>query len=138
MKSAKFFASLLLLVCSLSFFSCTKQSDLLTDTKDILVQGQWKVDYYFSDQDHTTQFSDYSFQFLPNGTLTCSDTKYQYTGTWQMIRNMNQSDWLSINLTPVSPDLQQLNLSWKISQVNLNTIGFVSEGARPYQLRIAK
>jgi hypothetical protein len=135
MKSAKLIASLLLIVCSLSFFSCTKQNELATDTKDILTQGQWKVNYYFSDQDHTTQFTDYSFQFNPNGKLSCTDSKNLYAGTWRVIRNLNNADWLEMNLTSVTSDLQQLNFTWKLTEVGFQSIGMITDSSRPYTLR---
>lgn len=138
MKSAKLLASLLLLVCSLSFFSCSKQGDLPTETKDILTQGAWKINYYFANQDNTVRYSDYSFQFSPNGTLVCSDATTQLNGTWKIIRNMNNADWLEMNVSPVNHDLQQLNLNWKITDVNFQAIGMSADSPTPSQLRISK
>jgi hypothetical protein len=138
MKSAQLFASLLLIVCSLSFFSCSKQEAIATETKDILTQGQWKVDYYFSDQDRTAQLADYSFQFNANGSMNCVHNSNVCNGNWKIIRNVNGSDLLEINIPAVNNDLQQLNLTWKITGVYLQTLAMQGEAQSQYQLRIAK
>lgn len=138
MKSAKLFASLLLLVCSLSFFSCVKQDDLPGETKEILTQGQWKVSYYFSDQDHTNQFSDYNFTFNQNGSLTSTNNNVVYNGTWKVIRNVNGFDLLEMNLSPVNAELQQLNLTWKITAKTLSQMNMTAQSQSQFQLRISK
>ena len=139
MKSTKLVATLLLFLCSLSFIGWSKQTDdLPTETKDILTQGQWKVNYYFADQDRTSQLSDYNFQFNPNGTLSCTHNASFCTGTWKVIRNVNGFDLLEMNVGQTNSDLQQLNLTWKITDKNFQLLNMQGQAQSQYQLRIAK
>lgn len=54
MKNATLFSFLLIVVSTSLFTRCTPENlDYVSTAKEILPQGKWSVDYYFSGQDKT-------------------------------------------------------------------------------------
>lgn len=48
----------------------------------ILINGSWKVDYFFDELNKTSQFSTYSFVFNANGSATATDGMSSVEGSW--------------------------------------------------------
>ncbi len=44
--------------------------------------GTWKITYFFDKQDETSNYTNYTFEFGDNGSLTASNGSQTWTGTW--------------------------------------------------------
>lgn len=123
-------------VISISMLSsCSKDDDNQTiDTKTQIESkvssGTWKVTYFFdSGIDQTNTFSDYTFSFLANGTLTASNSANTYNGTWS-ISDKNSSDDsaddldfnISFNLTN---GFEDLNDDWDITSQSASKVELI-------------
>lgn len=135
MKTLKLSSVLLFIIINCFFAGCTREPlAYISTTKEIISQGKWSVDYYFSGQDKTAQFSNYQFIFTGNGTVTASDSGHSYTGTWSMVTGVNRNEILKINLDHV-PDLQELNNQWSVDDKSSN---WVSMNLNGNELRFKK
>lgn len=123
MKTAKFFTCLLIISNSL-FVGCTPENlDYGSTTREQITGKQWSVDYYFAGQDKTSQFSNYKFRFVGNGTLTADNGNDPANGNWSMITDVNRNDVLKINMSEAH--LQILNEQWT---VNLSSDVLIMKG----------
>jgi hypothetical protein len=113
MKNLKFFTYLLIIISTSLFVGCTPENiDYGPTTKEMITKAQWSVDYYFAGQDRTSQFSNYKFSFIGNGTLTASDGTAFVSGNWSMITDANRNDILRINISEAH---LQLNEQWTVN-----------------------
>jgi hypothetical protein len=125
MKTAKF---LLLIIISTSLFSCTQENlNYGSTTKEAITKAQWSVDYFYSGQDLTAQFSNYKINFTGNGTVTANDGATSVNGTWNMITDVYRNDVLSINISELH--LQGLNEQWTIKQTSENVLTMKAAGS---------
>jgi hypothetical protein len=116
MKNVKLAVSLLILASTSFFTSCTPENlDYISTTKEIISKGQWSVDYYYSGQDKTTQYSNYQFSFLANGSLVGAGSASSFTGTWSMERDVNRNDVIRITINSQEPHLMELNEQWNVT-----------------------
>jgi len=125
MKTVKIFTFLFILISASSFFSCTPENlDYGAAAKEMITGRQWSVEYYFSGQDKTAQFSNYKFSFVGNGTLTADNGTDPVNGNWVMITDVNRNDVLKINIPEAH--LQGLNEQWT---VNLSSDVLIMKGS---------
>ncbi len=132
MKNSKTFLTAALLLSSLFFTNCTTDNDRLTETQEIITRGNWSINYYYADQDKTAQVNAYQFVFENNGKVVCTDNNTQYTGTWQVAKNVG-GDVLNMQLTTPPIELLQLNNGWNVTGKNINSISLKSANV---QMRI--
>jgi len=115
MKNLKLFSYLLFLISASLFSSCTRENvDYGHTTKEIISGSKWSVDYYFAGQDQTAQFSNYTLNFIGNGTLTASDGMNSVNGSWSMIKDINRNDILQMTISEAH--FPALNNQWTINQ----------------------
>ena len=125
MKSAKFFAAALLFI-SFSFTSCSPDRDYLFTTNEIITKGTWKVDF-FVNQDKTAQYGNYTFDFSANGTLQGSNGSNMVIGNWNVIRDVDRTDLLTINLNEHN-QMPELNNAWNVKSKSANAFNFQIKG----------
>jgi len=135
MKNARFFTYLLVIISTSFFVSCTRENvDYIDTTKEMITKAQWSVDYYFAGQDKTTQFSNYKFSFIGNGTVTADDGTNAVNGSWSMLKDANRNDVLQINIQEAH--LQDLNSQWTV--VDLTSSGVLVMKGSDSEIRLKK
>ncbi len=77
----------LFVLSSVLLFSCKKDNDSSSTTTTQLAAtvstGSWRITYYWdSNHEETSNFSNYSFVFNSNGTVTASKAASTVTGNW--------------------------------------------------------
>lgn len=92
------------------------------EVQRFVTSGKWQVVYFFNtDKEETGKYSQYTFQFLPNGSLAANDGPASLSGGWSV---MHQSDAsgdsreyadidFNISFTTV-PVLGELSDDWEI------------------------
>ena len=81
---------MLIVALTLTITSCKKDdnsspssSSTSTAVPSTLTTGSWRVSYYHeSNNDHTLNFTGYSFTFSSNGTMTATNSSGTTNGTW--------------------------------------------------------
>ena len=137
MKSSKLTAGLLLILSSLLFTNCTKDQNenYQSNTREIISQGKWSVDYFFAGQNLTSQYSSYKFSFTGNGTLKAFNGMNDLVGTWSMIRDVNGNDVIRILIDTQDPHLAELNAQWNVTNKTSNAVNMMATGS---ELRFKK
>ena len=134
MKSLKLTALLLVLVSSQFFTGCTKESvDFSQSAQDMMVMGDWKVDYYLEGSDKTAQYDTYEFNFLLNGTLDGRCTASQFHGKWVVEKDVNSKEL--VNLSFDEAQLSPLMDQWKVISTGSNTISLQDAGNNQLRLK---
>ena len=129
------FFSFLLFIVSVSFSTgCTTETlDYTGTARENISQGKWSVDYCFADQDKTSQFSKYQFNFIGNGTLLVSNDSSSVSGSWSMVKDVNYNEVLRINIDEAY--FQTLNNQWTVTG---NDVGRLTMSGADRQLRFRK
>jgi len=97
-----------LILISASFLAgCKKNSSSspspATNASSILMTGSWRVSYYHeSGNDHTSNFSGYTFTFNSNGIMTSSNLSGTTNGTWSSDDSHNEFHMSIGNSSPLS------------------------------------
>ena len=108
-------------------FGCGDDSDpagnpKVEEVQDFVTNGKWQVGYFFNaDKDETEKYSQYTFQFLPNGLLAASDGPASLSGGWSVMHQSDSNDDsrdygdidFNISFTSV-PVLAELSEDWEI------------------------
>ena len=105
----------LLIAGTISFSSCKKDDNGASgtgpDLTPVLTSGTWRVSYYHhASDDHTSNFSGYTFAFNANGTLNAVNSGSTTSGTWSQDDSHNE---LHLSMGNSSP-LSDLNKGWLI------------------------
>ena len=125
MKNEKFFYFFIIATLSSFLSSCTQENISYGDTaREAITKSQWSIDYYFSGQDKTTEFSNYKLSFIGNGIVKADDGTGSASGNWSMVTDAYRNDVLRINISEIH--LQGMNEQWK---VNLTPNGLTMKGA---------
>jgi hypothetical protein len=138
MKSAKFFAFLLLLCTSLMFVNCTPGEHFERSTKEVIANQNWVVDYYYESGDHTSRYTPYTLRFNPDGTLDCFHNTSGCAGTWKTIHDIYSKEVLMISLHTQDQDLMQLNRSWNVSGLDISLVSMKNSSNNTTEFRIRK
>jgi len=87
----------------------------------IITSGSWRVSYYHeSGDDHTINFSGYTFTFSSNGTMTATNSSGTTSGTWKIDdRNKNE---FHMDLGSASP-CSVMNHGWLIISKTSSEMG---------------
>ena len=133
MKNAKVFAVILLLV-SFTFTNCSPDQDHLFTTNEIITRGNWGVEFFINN-DKTTEYADYVFQFSGNGTFTGTDGTHTTEGSWSVIRDVDRTDLLTISISDQT-HMTELNNSWSVKGKSAVALKLLSKNAS--EVRIHK
>lgn len=96
-----------------SLHSCQKDDSVLPNqAAQTLKQGNWRISYFWDDNDETQHFEGYTFTFGNDGTVSAVRTSSSVSGTWGTRKDdgFTKLD-LNFGSTPVFDDL---NDDWKI------------------------
>lgn len=103
--------STLFVVIAFAFASCSKVTNS-SSTSTIIQKGDWKVILFSeSGNDHTSNYSAYSFTFNSDGTLDAVKSGATSSGTWNTGSDDSQQK-LYINFA--GSNLSELNSDWHI------------------------
>ena len=125
MKSKNSFAVILLFL-SFLFTNCSQDREYLFTTNEIITRGNWGVEF-FADQVKTVEYENYSFQFSGNGTLQGTDGTNSVKGTWNVIRDVDYSDVLTITMNDQN-NIAELGNTWKVKQKSTNALSLQVKG----------
>lgn len=117
MKNYSFLIGLSALISTFLFTACTPEDiDYSSTTREIISKGNWTVDYFYSGQDKTAQYSTYQFTFLGDGTVQGTTGTAAITGTWNIVLDVDRKEILTIDIT--TPHILELNDHWNVLDVN--------------------
>jgi hypothetical protein len=102
MKTNKILMLVLLLSTTLFSAMCSSDDgpnssnniqDQIDQVENTAVSGSWVITYFFdTDQEETSNYNGYSFDFAANGVLTATNVTNTYTGTWSVTDDSNSMD----------------------------------------------
>jgi hypothetical protein len=123
----KFLLPLIVGFAFVSFFSCRgfEEQDItqLNNVSDIITQGDWKISSYLNNnQDQTNEFTNYTFAFKQNGTVTATDNGIVLNGAWLEDKTTKE---VLIRFTNGNVSLEKLNNVWTINSKNLKLVNMV-------------
>lgn len=78
-----------------------------------LINGTWRVTYYFSSKDETSDFNGYEFTFNVNGLAIATKNSSPVFGSWSTEKSSDGTVELILDLGSTSP-LDELLEDWKI------------------------
>jgi hypothetical protein len=124
MKAPKIIFSALLFAFCLFLIRCSSDHSGLvntptngntTTTFSVLVTHNWNVDYYFTDTDHSNDFTGYRIWFMPDGNVNCENTSGVATGAWTQTTDSLNNDVITINFGSTDASILELNKSWTVT-----------------------
>jgi hypothetical protein len=131
----QFRPSLLAIAClSIFFTSCSPDRDYLETTQEIVSRGQWAVAYFYTDQDKTAQFSNYTISFPGNGEATVTGGSHPESGLWNVVTDSRLTDLLTLRLLTQDPVILELNGQWVVTDKDPMNVSF-SSGNRQMRIR---
>lgn len=86
------------------------------------------MEEFYAEGDKTALFEKYNLQFNPAGILKCSADNYEYTGSWNIIRDENRNDVLLISIDGPSA-LSDLSDAWNIQEKTTMNLSCASRDA---------
>src|SRR4051812_17770227 len=95
MKNVKVYFTALALSLSFILSNCTSDVSVPA-TEQLLIATPWKVDYYFQQQDLTSQFANVRILFSSTGTVAIEKSNIAVYGTWNRI-TVNNEEFISIH-----------------------------------------
>ena len=125
MKSAKPLAVILLFI-SFLFTNCSPDHEYLFTTNEIITRGSWGVEF-FANADKTATYGNYTFQFNGNGTLQGTDGTHNTTGTWNVIRDADRADVLTITMSEQN-NVGELSNIWDVKAKSTQAFKFQAKG----------
>src|SRR6266540_409827 len=100
MKNAKpFIATSLLLLVLFGLISshCTPETGgLVPSTEEVLVRNVWSVDYYYHDQDMTSNFSSSRLLFSTTGVVGYQKNNETIAGTWSKTMDASNIELITL------------------------------------------
>ncbi|MEX0998092.1 MAG: hypothetical protein WDZ45_13660 [Flavobacteriaceae bacterium] len=96
---------------------------VVQELKDILTDGNWFVALYLEDgeDDETSNFNSFSFDFLQNGTVEVSNSQVTLQGTWQVTIDSDDNLELVLNFSSNFP-LDELDDDWLVIEFQNNQV----------------
>ncbi len=94
---------------------------------DIMIDGNWFVALYLEDgdEDETSNYNSFSFDFQPNGVMIVSNTAVNLNGTW-FITGSDGNLKLIFNFFDVYP-LDELDEDWFVLEFQNNQVTLVED-----------
>jgi hypothetical protein len=103
----KFLQTLILITLMMGSYACTNDSDTAATTSG------WKISkYVHHNNDKTSDYSGYVFDFQSNGVLLATKGSSLYTGTWKEVTDSNRTKLIIAFGSPT--DLLELSEDWLI------------------------
>jgi hypothetical protein len=107
-----------------------EENPKLEEVEDIVTAGKWQVVYFFdTDKEETDKYRDYSFQFLPSGSVVANQGPESLSGAWSVTDQSNSNDDsdnpndIDFNISfTTAPLLDELSDDWEIISVTTNRI----------------
>jgi len=141
MKKIKFFIAAAL--CIAVFASCKKEDNSSSNNNSsnnssvtsVMTSGSWRVSYYHEGgDDHSTDFSGYTFTFGSSGTMTAVHSSGTTTGTWSKDDSHNE---IHFSIGSSAP-LNELNSGWTVISATSSEMIFKDDGNSNEELRFVK
>ena len=103
----KLFQSFILITLLLGSYACTDDSDAAATTSG------WKISkYVHNNEDKTSDYTGYVFDFQSNGVLSATKASSSYNGTWKEVTDSNRTKLVIAFGAP--SDLVELSEDWQI------------------------
>ncbi len=123
----KFFQKFLaLLLLSVAALTACNNDDKSNNNPNIFTPsaGNWKVSYFFDKQDDTSNYTNYTFEFGANGSLSASNGNQSWTGTWTTGID-DSADKFVVDFSGTLPSaLSDLEEDWRIIKIEDNFMHF--------------
>ena len=111
-----------LIICCVAFVQCKSDDDTHNDpsqadaVSDLAKEGTWNVSYYFdTDQDETSAFAGFSFNFQDGGVVAASNDLLSVTGTWSVSESSDGTIDFTMNFPPDSTgSFSELSDDWDV------------------------
>ena len=126
MKSLKISSALLLFV-SVLFTNCSPDHDFLSSTNEIITRGSWNVEFFANDS-KTAEFGNFNFQFNGNGQLSGTNGVRTVQGSWNVIRDANRADILTISMNEQG-NVSELSNTWAVKTKTTNAFIMQAKGS---------
>src|ERR1700748_2825283 len=124
MKKPKPFLATLLFSLIL-LYSCSKErTGLVTPTSEVLIKNIWAVDYFFYNQDMTTEFSSSRILFSSTGAVGLQKNGETIPGTWNITVDGSKNEVVHLQFNTTSAGISKLNQSWKLVDHVTNVLKF--------------
>ena len=111
------YPSMYVIIAVLSTASMCKTDDdnVIVNQKlaTTLGNGSWRITYFFNNQDVTSDFDGYSFQFIDDGILIARKNALSMQGSWETEESSDGNSKLYIDFGTGDP-LQKLNEDWRL------------------------
>lgn len=85
----------------------------------IITSGSWNVSYFYKDQDETSDYTGYHFNFISNGTINVIKNTNNSNGSWSTYTDSGQN---KIDLSFDNSNLHELDEDWVIIEYSATTI----------------
>jgi hypothetical protein len=118
------------------FFSCS-EDDMVSPTASDLASveqstttGDWRITYYFDDEDETSDYQGYVFTFSEDGRIEARRGGSTYVGRWNVERNDDDDERydLEFYIDFDSPDeLEDLDDDWYIKSFTNSRMELVDD-----------
>jgi adenylate kinase family enzyme len=100
---------------------CKENTSTILDFNKILINGPWKIAYFYHDYEKTQLYSDYIFTFNSDYTVKASKLGNSYSGVWySKLENGVREFKVDFNVNT----LDDLKLNWKLFEFNNSKIRF--------------
>ena len=126
MKSLKV-SSALFLFFSFVFTSCSPDHDFLSSTNEIITRGSWNVEFFANDN-KTAELGSLNFQFNGNGKLSATNGVTTVQGSWNVIKDVDRSDVLTINMNEQG-SVSELSNTWSVKTKTTNNFILQAKGS---------
>ena len=138
MKSTSVFTiAFILAVCSI-FSNCSPDYTFVQSTEETLTRNGWSVDYYYQQQDMTTEFGSYRITFNSDGQMNIREGSNVFSGTWNRVVSSVQTEIIGIDISCSNQNLNMLSGSWVLKTQTSSTISFEDNHPNISFLRIKK
>lgn len=122
--------------------SCSKEEDATVDNvaeiqevQSTMQTGNWRItNLNDSGEDETADFTDYTFTFAEDGTITATNGTTTQTGTWSVINDRDDDDTqddIEFNIlfsVSDTSDFEDLNDDWDIVSISDTKIELIDLG----------
>lgn len=92
----------------------------MQSAQDMMVQGDWVVNYYYAGSDKTAQYLAYEFNFFHNGSLNGRGTANQFHGKWNVEKDVSRNEILHLSFDEAQ--LSPLIDEWKVTATGNNSV----------------
>lgn len=125
MKNGKVYLTAFTLFLSLLFTQCTQDtSGLIPSTEQVLVQNAWAIDYYYQNQDMTTDYGSSRILFSSTGIVGFQKNGETIGGIWSRSVDAFNNEVVALQFNTTDPSIMRLNQAWKLSSRSTNSLQF--------------